>query len=89
MSELSGFADVRSIPTPYFLMELYSETNWKGQSIRNEPYLRKPRKWIVFQGLGLGLGSNHSWSVWGWLESSDFVVELTREKNYKHDLDHI
>ena len=33
-----------SIPTPYFLMVLYSETNGKGPSIRNETYLCKPRK---------------------------------------------
>ena len=32
-------------------MELYSETNWKGPSIRNEPYLRKPRNnFLCFDG---------------------------------------
>ena len=52
-------------------MELYSETNWKGPSIRNEPYLRKPRKKVksakysqnVLRVSKTGAGSQNSVTV--------------------------
>ena len=68
-------------------MELYSETNWKGPSIRNETYLRKPRNacqiykrvQMVSEQPNMNCYTHSEWSTQTWesqenseTEESDF-----------------